>query len=249
MKAKQLWLAAGCGLCLWASVQAGENHHAAHWGYEGDAGPSHWASLNEDYALCGLGQNQSPVNLTGFVEADLPALDLRYDAPGQEVVNNGHTVQVNTAAGGVLRVDGQEFALKQFHFHAPSENRLNGQSFPMEAHLVHVSEDGHLAVVAVFFNEGQANPALDKVWPAMPEKTGKQPLAKGVDVNTLLPVSRDYYRFNGSLTTPPCSEGVRWFVLKQPVEASPAQIEQFRKVMHHDNNRPVQPLNARLILQ
>ncbi len=249
MKVKQLWLAASCGLCLCATVLASENHHAAHWGYEGDTGPAHWASLNEDYALCGLGQNQSPVNLSGFVEADLPALDMRYGTPGKEVVNNGHTIQVNMAAGSVLRVDGQDFALKQFHFHAPSENQLNGQSFPMEAHLVHAAADGHLAVVAVFFKKGQANPAVEKVWPNMPTKPGKQTLAKTVDVNELLPASRDYFRFNGSLTTPPCSEGVRWFVMKQPVEASPVQIEQFRKVMHHANNRPVQPLNARVILQ
>ena len=185
-----------------------------------------------------------------MVEAKLAPLVLHYQAGGNTVVNNGHTVQVGYAPGSTLQLDGTRFELKQFHFHAPSENLIEGKSYPLEGHLVHVSDKGEIAVVAVMFEAGKANPALAAAWGELPAKVGeihklKAPLA----AEQLLPESRDYYRFSGSLTTPPCSEGVRWLVMKQPVEVSQAQIDAFKAVMHHPNNRPVQPLNGRVVLQ
>ena len=228
-----------------ATVQAG----GAHWGYAGDEGPAHWAELSPDYAAC-AGRNQSPVNLTGFTEASLAPITFRYEAGGTEVINNGHTVQVNYAPGSSIQVDGRTFKLLQFHFHAPSENRINGRAFPMEAHFVHADEDGNLAVVAVMFEEGAENPALAPAWSAMPAHAGgRHALVTAMDAAAILPRQRGYYRYNGSLTTPPCTEGVRWLVMKQPVTASRAQIAAFRQALHGPNNRPVQPLHARVILK
>ena len=185
-----------------------------------------------------------------MVEADLPEIQINYHAGGNEAVNNGHTIQVNYAAGSTINVDGQSFELKQFHFHSPSENTIEGHSFPMEAHFVHADKDGNLAVIAVMFEEGEANAELAKAWDNMPGNAGeKNTLTSAIDANALLPKSRDYYRFNGSLTTPPCSEGVRWLVMKTFDSTSKEQIEKFTHTMHHANNRPVQPANARLIMQ
>jgi carbonic anhydrase len=147
-------------------------------------------------------------------------------------------------------IDGHEFELRQYHFHAPSENRINGKSYPMEAHLVHADKEGNLAVIAVMFVEGAENPSLARAWAHMPEKVGdKHSLPSSIAVDGMLPAKHGYYRYNGSLTTPPCSEGVRWIVMKAPVSASRPQIERFEHIMHHPNNRPVQPINARVVLQ
>jgi len=223
-----------------------------HWGYEGEAGPSNWSKLDPKFVMCALGKNQSPIDITGFVEADLKPLKFTYSAGAQEIaiVNNGHTVQVNYAPGSSVSVDGREFELKQFHFHSPSENKIDGKQYPLESHLVHADKDGNLAVVAVMFQEGAPNAALTKLWEKMPAKSGdKNPLPAGMSVAQLLPAERDYYRFDGSLTTPPCSEGVRWLVLKTPVSVSRAQVEQSAAALPGPNNRPVQPLNARVVLR
>ena len=222
---------------------------ATYWTYSGEKGPDNWAKLRPDYAGCN-GKNQSPINLTGFIKADLKPIDFTYQPEGNEILNNGHTVQVNYAEGSSIVVDGIRFSLKQFHFHAPSENQINGKSYPMEAHLVHADKDGNLAVVAIMFIEGKENKTLAQAWSHMPKNSGdKQTVPSPVAAEGLLPSNRDYYRFNGSLTTPPCSEGVRWLVMKEPVSASRQQIQAFAHVMHHPNNRPVQPTNARLVLQ
>jgi carbonic anhydrase len=222
---------------------------AQHWGYDGEAGPQNWGK-DAKYALCASGKNQSPIDLKGFVEADLKALKLDYKAGVADVVNNGHTVQINYAPGSSLTVDGGAFELKQFHFHSPSENKINGKQFPLEGHLVHADKDGNLAVVAVMFQNGDANALLTKLWEKLPSKAGeKSALPTGLSVMQLLPKERDYYRFNGSLTTPPCSEGVRWFVMKKPATASKTQVEQFSKTLGFANNRPVQPTNARTVLR
>ena len=166
------------------------------------------------------------------------------------MLNNGHTIQVNYRPGSVLKVNGREFELKQFHFHAPSENHIEGRSYPMEMHLVHADKEGNLAVVAVMLTEGGENSTLAKIWEQMPEQAGeKESLKERISVEGLLPASRDYYRFNGSLTTPPCSEGVRWYVMKQPLTVSTEQVKKLRHIMHHPNNRPVQRVNARLLLK
>jgi carbonic anhydrase len=223
---------------------------AQHWGYEGEAGPQNWGKLDSNFGVCANGKNQSPIDLKGFIEADLKALKLDYSAGIVDILNNGHTVQVNYAAGSSLAVDGLRFELQQFHFHAPSENKINAKHFPLEGHLVHADKDGNLAVLAVMFQEGAANTLLAKLWEKMPNKAGeKSALATGLSVARLLPNERDYYRFNGSLTTPPCSEGVRWFVMKKPATASKAQVEQFSKAIGVANNRPIQATNARSVLQ
>ena len=223
---------------------------AQHWSYENESGPQNWAKLDAKFSVCASGKNQSPVDLKDFVEADLKPLKLDYKAGTSEILNNGHTVQVNYKAGSHLSVDGASFELKQFHFHSPSENKINGKQFPLEGHLVHADKDGNLAVVAVMFQEGAANSLLAKLWEKMPNKAGeKGALAGELNVTQLLPKDRDYYRFNGSLTTPPCSEGVRWFVIKRPATASKAQIEQVSKAVGVANNRPIQPANARAVLR
>jgi carbonic anhydrase len=229
------------------AAQAG---HAVHWGYQGEEGPATWGQLSPDYATCASGRNQSPVDLKGFIEAELPPLALEYRKDANEVVNNGHTIQVNYLPGSLLKVNGREFELKQFHFHVPSENRIEGRSYPMEMHLVHADKDGNLAVVAVMITQGGENTTMEKIWAQMPEQAGeKRALEERISAAGLLPASADYYRFNGSLTTPPCTEGVRWYVMKQPLTVSAGQVEKFRHIMHHPNNRPVQPVYARPLLK
>lgn len=219
---------------------------AQHWSYEGEAAPANWGKLDPKFATCATGKNQSPIDIGSTKPGSGKPPGLSYAKGTTEMVNNGHTVQVNYAPGSSLSVDGRTFELKQFHFHAPSENTVNGKHFPMEGHLVHADAQGNLAVVAVMFSEGAANPALESLWKAMPSKAGaKSALKDPVSAADLLPKERKYYRFEGSLTTPPCSEGVRWMVLQKPVTASKAQIEAFRKAVGFANNRPVQALNAR----
>jgi len=223
--------------------------HPAHWGYEGDGAPQNWASLDEKNFMCKEGQNQSPINLSSFVESELPAIVFNYTLISTEMLDNGHTEQVNIKEGSSITVDGIVFNLKQFHFHTPSENNINGKSFPLEAHFVHASKEGELAVIAVMFEEGNANEALTELWAQMPKKAGEHHAIDAKHLDALLPKERDYYRFNGSLTTPPCTEGVRWLVMKKSVTISKAQVATFEKVMHQHNNRLLQPTNARAVLQ
>jgi carbonic anhydrase len=215
----------------------------------GEAGPENWAKLSPEYSAC-AGKNQSPINLTGFIEAKLKPIVFAYKGGSAEILNNGHTIQISALPGSSISVDGIQSELKQFHFHGPSENRINGKSFPMEAHLVHADKGGNLAVVAVIFTEGKANKALEKAWAQMPKNEGdNSTLSPGISPLGILPPNRGYYRYNGSLTTPPCSEGVRWLVMKHPVSASKKQIEEFNHAMHHPNNRPLQAVNARPVLK
>lgn len=223
--------------------------HDLHWSYSGEGGPANWAKLSPDNFQC-AGKNQSPVNLAGFIEADLKPIEFNYQAGATEVVNNGHTIQVNYAKGSTIKIDEQTFNLVQFHFHAPSENQIRGKSFPLEGHLVHADKDGKLAVLAVMYSVGAENAGLAKVFSDMPAKAGeKKAFASKFNVSEVIPATRDYYRFNGSLTTPPCSEGVRWLVVKAASTASKAQIDGFAKVIKHTNNRPLQAVNARTILE
>ncbi len=221
-----------------------------HWGYSGEAGPIHWSELEAAYEICGKGLNQSPINITDFVEAELEPITFNYTGLVTELVNNGHTVQANYAAGSTISVAGKIFELKQIHFHVPSEHQINGERVPMEGHLVHAATDGTLAVVGVMFVKGEENAGIKKMWNQMPAEVGKKAaMATQVRAEELLPEDRDYYRYNGSLTTPPCSEGVFWFVMKNPVTVTKEQILQFAKVMGGPNNRPLQPVDARPVLQ
>jgi carbonic anhydrase len=220
----------------------------AHWGYEGKTAPNHWGELHSEFAACSIGKEQSPIDIRDVKKQDsLPAIGFNYTAGPAEVVNNGHTIQVNLQSGGTVSLASGEYKLKQFHFHSPSEEKIDGKDYPLVAHLVHSTDDGKLAVVAVLFKQGRENPALARIFGVMPAQ-GSEKVALGADFNSadLLPGNQSYYSFIGSLTTPPCSEGVQWQVLKTPVELSKKQIETFRK-FYWKNSRPVQPLNNREI--
>ena len=222
-----------------------------HWTYSGKGGPASWGKLSPAFSACSSGKHQSPIDVANGIEADLRAIEINYHVGGKEIINNGHTVQVNYEPGSNIVVDEREFELKQYHFHAPSEHTIKGKSYPLEVHFVHADKKGNLAVIGVMFEEGRANESLAQAWKYLPKKEGEShDLEPAISVETLLPgLNREYYRYSGSLTTPPCSEGVRWFVLKQPVTASSAQIEKFSHALHEPNNRPVQDVNARVVLQ
>jgi carbonic anhydrase len=237
------------GLTLSLGTLAGEHGHGAHWGYEGHAGPAQWAELGEAFALCGAGMRQSPINIDAAASAGLAPIQFDYRAAKLDMVNNGHTIQVNHGQGSAITVDGEKYALLQFHFHTPSENTVGGKPYDMEMHLVHKNAQGQLAVVGVFLKAGAHNAVLDKAWGHMPGHAGDKAQVAAISINPadLLPASRAYRRFNGSLTTPPCSEGVKWFVMQDPVEVSAEQIRKFAKVIGA-NARPTQPLNGRFVL-
>ena len=227
---------------VWAS--------GGHWGYTDAIAPEHWGSLDPAYALCDTGVNQSPINLTDFIESELEPIRFNYTGLVTEIVHNGHTVQAKYTAGSTITVNGHTFSLKQFHFHTPAENLINGERFQMEAHFVHADPDGNLAVIAVMYNIGEENAELNKIWRQMPDEAGQGAgMSSQVRADYLLPEKKEYYRFNGSLTTPPCTEGVLWLVMKDPVSVSEAQVRQLAEALGHPNNRPVQPVNARPVLQ
>lgn len=219
-----------------------------YWGYAGQTGPSHWAELNKDFRTCQLGQQQSPINIVGAKSADLPSIQFDYHAFSPTLINNGHTVQVDVAPGSSIRVGDQKYDLLQFHFHTPSEEQVNGKRYDMVWHLVHKNASGQLAVVAVLVKRGKENSFLAPISADLPSKEHQERKIDKVslDLNEFLPTQRGYYQFQGSLTTPPCSEGVSWYVLKQPVEASAAQIAAFHKLFGN-NARPVQALGKRTI--
>lgn len=219
------------------------------WSYAAQTAPDKWSQLKPEYQAC-AGMNQAPINIAQTTPAQLPPLKLNYAAKVKTIVNNQRTVQVNFEQGSHLELDQKVFELKQFHLHSPSENTIQGQSFAMEMHLVHATPAGELAVLAIMFQEGQENPKLKQLWQELPQQAGEAITLNHQDVAAaFLPEQRDYYRFNGSLTTPPCTEGVRWIVFKQIQQASRQQIQAFSQLMEHPNNRPVQPTNARLVLE
>lgn len=241
---------AACVLLATTALSAPARDDKPHWGYQGKTGAQAWGDLEPGFAVCKLGKFQSPIDIRDAQakQAALPPLRFAY-AAAAEVVNNGHTIQVNLPAGGTLGVAEGDYKLLQFHFHTPSEEKINGRPFPMVAHLVHQDAQGKLAVVAVLLKQGRENAALKTVFANLPAKAGdKRALPAPINVADLLPAERGYYRFKGSLTTPPCSEEVSWQVLKQPVEISKAQLKAFRK-LYKMNARPVQPLNGRPLEQ
>jgi carbonic anhydrase len=224
-------------------------HEHKHWGYSGDVSPAHWGKLDEKFKMCEEGKQQTPINVKATKDINLPSLDLKYTKGSKSIIDNGHTVQVNIESGDIFNIDGVPYELKQFHFHTPSENHINDKSFPLEAHFVHATKDGKLAVISVMFKEETANPTLAKVIKSFPlEENKRVKLTLSQEyLDVIMPKNRDYYRFMGSLTTPPCSEQVKWFVFKEPQTASKAQIDAIHKEINKENNRPIQPLNGREI--
>lgn len=240
---------AATGKASAASAPAPAGQTAAHWSYSGETGPDHWGDLSEPFKTCKLGRMQSPIDLGG---ADIEGrLDVRVNyRPGQlAILNNGHTVQVNFPEGSILSSGISHYKLIQVHFHTPSEETVYGVPYPMVAHFVHADHAGNLAVLGVLFEEGAHNPELDKIVKAAPRQEAAAHVIGGVtlDPARLLPSSLAVWRYDGSLTTPPCSEGVRWHVAVHPVQASAAQIAALHAIIG-DNARPVQPRNGRLLV-
>lgn len=223
---------------------------APHWGYTGDIGPEHWAELAPENKACAVGTRQSPIDIREGIGVDLEKIAFDYRASSFSVLDNGHTIQVNVAPGNSLTVMSRRYELVQFHFHRPSEERVNGKQFDMVAHLVHKDAQGRLAVVAVLLERGPDNrpqPLMQTVWANLPLEKGEALPGQGqIDLTQLLPADRGYYTYMGSLTTPPCSEGVLWMVMRQPMAMTAQQIGIFAK-LYPMNARPLQAGSGRLI--
>ena len=242
---------AACPLCLARSANAADSHGGApHWTYEGEDGPTHWAALSPEFKSCALGVEQTPIDLENAIRAQAGPVNFAYQPVPLTILNNGHTIQINTPPGSSVAINGTTYDLLQFHFHHPSEHLLAGKRFDMELHFVHKSASGALAVVGVLIQPGQTNAALAPIWSALPPHEAAPTPIKGVTVtpSLLLPKDRDYFRYMGSLTTPPCSEGLTWTIFRAPIEASPEQIRAFAALFPL-NARPLQPLNHRFLLE
>ncbi len=231
-----------CPLCAKPGFAAED----AGWSYEGDSGPGHWGALSPDNAACSAGSQQSPLDISGAIEAELPQIAIAWNAGDGTIVNNGHTIQVNMAGGSTLSRGGRTYELVQFHFHAPSEHTIGGKSFPMEVHFVHRHADGGLGVLGVFIVPGAVNETFAGLCATFPAEAGKE-AAVGLDPRALLPGKLGYYAYEGSLTTPPCSEIVDWMVAKEPIEVAAADLEKFT-ALYAMNARPTLAPNRRFIL-
>jgi len=246
------WIALVLPIVALVSVPAGPlAQWKTAWSYEGANGPAHWGDLAPEYAACNAGKEQSPIDIRNVKKAELPAIRFEYKSGPLKIVNNGFTaVRVNYAPGNgnFLFVGGQRYELTQFHFHHPSEESVNGKPYDMVAHLMHESNDGKIAGVAVLLQAGSANSTVRRLWEHMPKTPGKEEVIAGVEVNPagLLPRDTSYYTYMGSLTAPPCTEGVTWFVLKTSVDISAEEISAFAALYPHDV-RPRQPLNGRVV--
>jgi len=218
-----------------------------HWSYEGATGPAHWGDLNADYSICKTGKEQSPINIGHTVAEKLPPIDFHYLPSPLKLIDNGHTVQVNYAPGSSITVAGKKYELVQFHYHHPSEEAVHGKHYDLVIHLVHKDAEGHLAVVAVLFKQGASDAAVKAVVDHLPsQKEQETTVDTTIDATSLLPQTRSYYTFGGSLTIPPCTEGVTWFVLQTPSTLSSEELATLAKLYPH-NARPLQPLNDRTV--
>ena len=237
---------------LGSAVEGGSQEHQSPehtWDYGVSRGPSHWGELEPQFAPCKSGHRQSPIDIRNPKKADLPAIQFDYKPSPLNIIDNGHTIMINYGPGSFITVGGKRYELKQFHFHRPSEEKINGKGYEMTVHLVHADERGNVAVVAVLLEKGEDNALVRTLWKDLPKEKEKIESEKDVqiDADGLLPPDHSYYTFFGSLTTPPCSEDVTWFVLKHPVSVSAAEIEQFSKLYRNDA-RPPQPLYGRVVL-
>jgi carbonic anhydrase len=223
------------------------------WDYAGPAGAEHWGDLDPEYSPCKTGREQSPIDIRNAEKADLPAIRFEYKrSPLKYLIDNGHTIRVNyhdaPGTGSFLIVGDKRYQLTQFHFHRPSEEYIEGKPYDMVVHFMHQASDGKVAGVAVFLKAGSANATVQQIWGHLPQTQGKEQEIAGVEIDPsgLLPRETGYYIYEGSLTAPPCTEGVTWFVLKTPVDISTEEINAFAKLYPHDV-RPVQPLNGRVV--
>lgn len=233
-----------CPLCATRGFAAD-----THWSYEGATGPDRWSTLESANAVCSAGSQQSPVDIADAIRAQLPPLGLGWNRRADTIVNNGHTIQLNFSEGSTLTAPGGNYRLLQLHFHRPSEHLINGKIYPMEVHFVHANASGGLAVVGVLMETGKANAVFNKIVSTMPRKEGAPVKADAdIDPSGLLPGNLSYYRYPGSLTTPPCSETVDWLLLTTPIEVADDDVTAFAK-LYPMNARPAQKANRRYVLR
>ena len=228
-----------------------QEHPTEHtWDYGGALGPSHWGDLKPEFTTCKTGHSQSPIDIRNAKRASLAPIYFDYKPSSLRIIDNGHTIMVNYSPGSSIAVAGKKYALKQFHFHRPSEEKINGKAFDMTVHLVHEDENGNLAVVAVLLQKGHDSPLVHELWNDLPKEKGREESLDSVHINIsdILPTDRGYYTFSGSLTTPPCTEDVTWFVLKHPATVSAEEIRRFSQ-LYRDDARPTQPLYDRIVLE
>jgi carbonic anhydrase len=233
-----------CPLCAGAAQAA----DGPHWDYEGHGGADKWGALTESFKACAVGTEQSPIDLSQGVKADLDPLAIDWKPQAFKIVNNGHTIQANAAPGSTLVIGKDIYNHLQFHFHAPSEHAVNGKRVAMEVHFVHAAADGRLAVVGVFMQPGRKNAAFASIMQAAPRSEGEKTLGEPIDPRQFLPPVQTLFRYKGSLTTPPCSEVVDWNVFEQPIEVADADIKAFQAIFAM-NARPLQPVNRRFLLR
>ena len=247
---KTCGLATAFCIALAPTISHTQESHPPHWSYEGKEDPKHWGELDSAFASCKMGHNQSPIDIRHPVLANLPELKFDYKTVPLSIIDNGHTIMINYAPGSTLTVGNNTYTLKQFHFHHPSEEHVNGKGFDMVVHLVHTNTDGHLAVVAILFRAGASNALLETLWKNIPPVKDKTLEISSVSINSedFLPTQHSYYTYSGSLTTPPCTEGVTWYILKSTSSLSGEQLALITKLYPHDN-RPIQKPNHREVLE
>ncbi len=234
-----------------AAVEPADEHGSCPaWSYSGANGPEHWGDLCADFAACKNGKEQAPLDIINPHVESLPAIHFAYHPVPLDLINNGHSIQQNFASGNgnTITVDGKKYEMRQFHFHHPSEEAIDGKHYDMVAHFVHQSQDGQYAVIGVLIKEGKPNSLITTLWGNLPAEKEKANKSAAVEVNAihLIPAKHTYYRYRGSLTTPPCTEGITFFILDTPMELSKEQIAKFAEY-YPDNARPDQPLNGRTI--
>jgi carbonic anhydrase len=238
---------AGLALCP-ICARAGLAASGAHWGYEGAAGPQHWGDIDAASKVCAAGSQQSPIDIENPIKAQLQPIKIAWHDRVETIVNNGHTIQLDVVPGSTLSVGNDNFTLLQFHFHHPSEHMIAGKASAMEAHFVHQNGGGSLAVLGVMMKAGSANTVFNKIVATMPRHAGAPVKADPkIDPHALIPSERGYYRYAGSLTTPPCSEVVNWLLLRETISVAQADIDAFAKLFPM-NARPVQSDNRRFVL-
>ena len=221
-----------------------------HWTYEGEEGPSHWGELDQSFAVCGTGESQSPIDIANPSEQDLANISFHYQPSAVNILNNGHTVQVNYDPGSYIELDNVRYDVVQFHYHAPSEHTVDDESFPAELHFVHKNADGKLAVVGILLREGNENAAYQPFISNLPtKKTDAKDAGVRINAMDMLPPVQTTFRYSGSLTTPPCTEGVNWLLMTTPVDLSMQQLTTLDSLFEGGNNRPVQPINDRTLIE
>ena len=238
---------------LFCVTSNGFSSESIHWGYDADVSPNKWGDLSEGFKLCKTGKNQTPINISETYHSSTEhKVDIQYVIAPSSIVFNGHTVQINNnSVNNYIIIDNRKFILKQFHFHTPSENQIKGESYPLELHFVNTTSNGEIVVLAVMFKFGKENSEWEKFWKDLSSTENKtNMLSKKINLEKLLPENREYYRFSGSLTTPPCSEGVIWIVLKKQLTISNKQLDDLKKILGNKyNNRPIQQTNGRVVIE